>query len=75
MLTYVLKNRNVSNGSRFSKWDAKSFSSQYVLDGSIQNTCNLVHHYLKKRQMEDSEICEGFCNTFKVVQECLFSSK
>ena len=39
MLTYVLKNVNISNDSGVSKRDDKSFSSQYVLDGSIQNTC------------------------------------
>ena len=30
--------QNHSNDSRVSKTDVKSFSSQYVLDGSIQNT-------------------------------------
>ena len=35
----ILKNVNCSNGSRVSKRDVKSFGSQYVLDGSIQNTC------------------------------------
>ena len=39
MLTYVLKNVNYSNASRVGKRDVKSCSRQYVLDGSIQNTC------------------------------------
>ena len=39
VLTCVLKNVNISNDSRVSTRDVKSFSSQYVLDGSIQNTC------------------------------------
>ena len=39
VLTCELKNVNLSNDSRVSKRDVKSFNSQYVLDGSIQNTC------------------------------------
>ena len=39
VLTYLLKNVNYSNDSRVSKRDVTSFSSQCVLDGSIQNTC------------------------------------
>ena len=39
MLICVLKNVNISNGSSVSKRDVKSFRSQYVSDGSIQNTC------------------------------------
>ena len=39
VLTYIFKNVNLSNDSRVSKRDVKSFSSQYVLDGRIQNTC------------------------------------
>ena len=39
VLTYVFKNVNLSNDSRVSKRDVKRFSSQCVLDGSIQNTC------------------------------------
>ena len=58
ILTYVLKNVNISNDSNdFSKSDIKSFSSRYVLDGSIQNIeetpiASLLHHYLKKCQNE-----------------------
>ena len=36
VLTYVIKNVNLSNNSRVSK--SQSFSGQYVLNGSIQNT-------------------------------------
>ena len=36
VLTYVLENLNISNDSRVSKIDVKSFSSQHALDGSIQ---------------------------------------
>ena len=49
---------NISNDSNdFSKSDVKSFSSRYVLDGSIQNIeempiASLLHHYLKKCQKE-----------------------
>ena len=32
MLSYILKSVNISNDSRVSKTDVKSFSSQYVLD-------------------------------------------
>ena len=58
ILTYVLKNVNIPNDSNdFSKSDVKSFSSRYVLDGSIQNIeetpiASLLHHYLKKCQKE-----------------------
>ena len=58
ILTYVLKNVNISNDSNdFSRSDVKSFSSRYVLDGSIQNIketpiASLLHHYLKKCQKE-----------------------
>ena len=38
-LTNVFKNISPSNDLKVSKRDDKSFSSQYVLDGSIQNTC------------------------------------
>ena len=38
MLAYVFKNVNLSNDSRVSKTDVKSFSSQNVLDCSVQNT-------------------------------------
>ena len=36
MLTYIFKNLNISNDSRVSKRDDKSFNSQCVLDGGIQ---------------------------------------
>ena len=39
VLTFILKNVSPSNDSRVSKRDVKSFSRQYILDGSIQNTC------------------------------------
>ena len=35
----MLKNVYPSNNLRVSKREVKSFSNQYVLDGSIQNTC------------------------------------
>ena len=38
MLKYVFKNVNLSKNSKVTKRDVKSCSSQYVLDGSIQNT-------------------------------------
>ena len=39
VLTYVFKNVNFLNDSRVSRRYVGSCSSQYVLDGSIQNTC------------------------------------
>ena len=49
MLAFVSKIANLSNDSRVSKRDVKSFSSQYILDGGMY----LMYHYLKKRQIED----------------------
>ena len=72
---------NIPNDSNdFSKSDVKSFSSRYVLDGSIQNIketpiASLLHHYLKKCQKEvvlrsGIHFYHGhFSNTSKVVQE------
>ena len=79
MLIYVLENVNISNDSRVHQM--KYFSSHYILDGSIQNTIiqntnmYLIHHYLKKRQMEailrfgNYFYHNVFSNTLKVVQE------
>ena len=60
VLTYVLKNVNLSNDSRVNKRDVKSFSSQYVLDGSIQSACIYASLFEETPNQSNSEIWESF---------------
>ena len=57
---YVLKNVNYSNPSRVRKRIVKSFSSQYVLNGRIQNTCIYASLFEKTPNRSSSEIWESF---------------
>ena len=56
LLGYVFKNANISNNSRVSKTDVKSYSSQYILDGSIQNHVLDASLFEKAPDRSNSEI-------------------
>ena len=59
VLAYIFENVNISNNSRVSKRVVKSFSSQYILDGSIQNHVVDASLFEETPNRSNSEIWES----------------
>ena len=62
VLTYIFKNLNISNESKVSKRDDKSFNSQCVLDGGIKFKIHVFDASLFEEtpNRSNSEILESF---------------
>ena len=56
----IFKNVNLSNDSRVSKRNVKSYSNQYVLNGSIQNHVFDASLFKGTPNISNSEIWESF---------------